>query len=59
VWHLRVDPDSKNGLSKSSSIDALQLRGLDLTRFIRKMGNLPSALMEELVAAIAAVVEYQ
>lgn len=59
IWHLRIDPDGKNGLSKTSSIDALQLRGVDTSRFTQRLGNLPSAVMEELVAAIAAVVEYQ
>ncbi len=59
IWHVRIEPDAKNGLSKTSSIDALQLRGVDTARFTRKLGSLPSTLMEELVAAIAAVVEYQ
>ena len=26
IWHLRIDPDSRNGLSKTSSIDILQPR---------------------------------
>ncbi|MBX3325187.1 MAG: type II toxin-antitoxin system PemK/MazF family toxin [Nitrospira sp.] len=59
IWHLRIDPDSRNGLSKTSTIDALQLRGVDTSRFIKKLGHLPSSVMEELAAAIAAVVEYQ
>lgn len=59
IWHVRIEPDAKNGLSKTSSIDALQLRGVDTTRLIKKLGSLPSPVMEELVAAIAAVIEYQ
>lgn len=59
IWHVRIDPDGRNGLSKISSIDALQLRGVDVSRFIKRFGSLPSTVMEELVAAIAAVVEYQ
>lgn len=59
IWHVRIDPDPKNGLSKSSSIDVLQLRGVDTSRFIKKIGSIPSAVIEEVVAAIAAVVEYQ
>jgi len=59
IWHLRIDPDSRNGLSKTSSIDILQLRGVDISRFMKKLGSFPSTVMEELVAAIAAVVEYQ
>lgn len=59
IWHVRIDPDGRNGLVKTSSIDALQLRGVDTSRCIKKLGNLQSTMMEELVAAIAAVVEYQ
>lgn len=59
IWHVRIDPDSRTGLSKTSSIDALQLRGVDTSRFIKKLGSIPSPAMEEVVAAIAAVVEYQ
>ena len=59
IWHVRVDSDGKTGLSKASSIDALQLRGVDTSRFMKRLGSLPPTVMEELVAAIAAVVEYQ
>ncbi|CUS34513.1 mRNA interferase [Candidatus Nitrospira nitrificans] len=59
IWHVRIDPDGRNGLSKVSSIDTLQLRGIDLSRLVKKLGTVPSTVMEELVAAVAAVVEYQ
>ena len=59
LWHVQIDPDQKNGLTKKSSFDALQLRGVDLTRFKRKLGLVSAEVMEEVAAAIAAVVEYQ
>ena len=40
IWHIKIEPDSTNGLSKVSAIDTLQLRGLDTTRFIRQLGKL-------------------
>ena len=55
IWHVRIDPDSFNGLAKASAVDALQLRGVDLQRFVRKLGHVSSVVIEE----IAAVVEYQ
>ena len=58
VWHVRVDPNLSTGLAKTSAADALQLRGLDQQRFIRKLGRVPPPTMEELVLAIAAVIEY-
>ncbi len=59
IWHVRLDPDDANGLTKPSAVDALQLRGMDVQRFVRRLGRLRAALIEEIAAAIAAVVEYQ
>ena len=59
VWHVRIPPDSSNGLTKVSAVDVLQLRGLDIQRFVRKLGRLAANQMEEIAAAIAAIVEYQ
>lgn len=58
IWHVKIVPDSNNGLSKDSAVDTLQLRGLSTDRFVRRLGYIPSMVMEEIAAAIAAVVEY-
>lgn len=58
IWHVHIDPDPSNGLSKMSAVDVLQLRGMDRRRFIRKMGEITSTILEEIVLAVAAVVEY-
>ena len=59
LWHIRIDPDKTNGLTKPSAVDAVQVRGVSTDRFIRKLGRVSSATMEEIAAAIAAVVEYE
>ncbi|MEG5046906.1 type II toxin-antitoxin system PemK/MazF family toxin [Microcoleus sp. B4-C1] len=59
IWHIKIDPDIANGLTKVSAVDLLQLRGMDVQRFIRKIGELSTTDMEEIARAIAAVVEYQ
>lgn len=59
LWHVRIDPDTTNGLMKVSAVDALQLRGMDTQRFIRQLGQVSETTMEEIVVAIATVVEYQ
>ncbi len=51
LWHVRLDPDSANGLTKVSAVDALQLRGMDRQRFIRKLGQVTTGTMEEIVLA--------
>ena len=58
LWHVRIDPDSVNGLVKPSAVDALQLRGMDRQRFIHRLGQISADTMEEITLAIAAVIEY-
>lgn len=58
IWHVRIAPDPGNGLSKMSAVDVLQLRGMDRQRFIRKMGEITPTILEEIVLAVAAVIEY-
>lgn len=59
IWFVKINPDSKNGLKKVSAVDALQLRGVSVERFVKKEGNTSAEIMEELSIAIAAIVEYQ
>ena len=59
MWHVRIDPDSTNGLTKQSAVDTLQLRGVDVRRLVRKVGHLSATTMQEIAAAIAGVVEYE
>lgn len=58
LWHVRIDPDRQNGLAKSSAIDALQVRSVDTRRLINRIGRLSSDQLDEIVAAVAAVIEY-
>jgi mRNA interferase MazF len=58
IWHVRIDPDSINGLAKTSAVDALQLRGMDQQRFVRRLGQISEETLEEITLAIAAVIEY-
>ncbi len=59
IWHVKIEPDITNCLTILFAVDVLQLRGMDVQRFIRKIGELSTTDMEELARAIAAVVEYE
>lgn len=59
LWHVRIDSSKNNGLIKASAFDVLQLRGVDIQRFIKKLGHVSAVQMEEVVAAIALVIEYR
>ncbi len=58
IWLVQVASDSTNGLTKTSAADTLQLRGLDTSRFVQKMGTASESVMASVAAAIAAIVEY-
>lgn len=58
IWHVKIEANIKNSLSKDSAVDILQLRGVDVQRLVRKLGECSSEVMEEIAAAIAVVVEY-
>ena len=59
LWHISIKPNNTNGLTKASAIDALQIRGMEVKRFISKRGSLNVTLMEEIVAATVATIEYE
>ncbi|WP_438501800.1 type II toxin-antitoxin system PemK/MazF family toxin [Cuspidothrix issatschenkoi] len=58
-WNVKIEPDTTNSLTKISAIDVLQLRGVDLQRFIRKLGDVSEMKMSEINAAILAVIEWE
>ncbi len=59
IWQVRVEPDKQNGLTKASAADVLQTRCVDAMRFTDRMGRVSSEVMEEILAALVAVVEYE
>lgn len=58
-WHVKIEPNTVNGLTKTSAIDALQLRGVDFQRFIRKLGSVTEVKMAEIAVAIVTVIEFE
>ena len=58
IWHVKVLPDSSNGLTKASAVDTLQLRGVDKQRFIEKIGTVSPEILRSIVTSIVAVIEY-
>ena len=39
VWMVKIEPDSVNGLTKTSCMDCFQVRSLSEKRFIKKIRN--------------------
>lgn len=57
-WIVPLQPDVVNGLTENSAVDALQLRGVSINRFLEKKGRVSASLIEEIATAIAIIVEY-
>ena len=55
-WFVFVPADVSNGLSKDSGVDAFQTKSVSLTRFVRKLGTVTAAQVDNVAAAIALCV---
>lgn len=58
LWHICIEPNPINGLRKISAADVLQLRSVDIQRFVRCLGTLDDDQMQDIIEAIALVIEY-
>lgn len=54
---IHVEPSHENGLSKASSIDVAQIHTFDLTRFVRKIGEVSGHDLERLKGACIAILD--
>jgi len=52
-WMVRLEPNSRNGLTKKSTADAFQVKSVSLNRFERKVGRLDAVDIDEIVQAVA------
>jgi mRNA interferase MazF len=59
IWHVRIDPSPTNGLTKSSSADAMQIRTVSLERFVDIIGHLTEEQMSDVASAVAIVLGIQ
>jgi len=57
-WFVYLAPTRTNGLTKGSGADAFQVKSLSEQRFIRKLGVLTPAQLDEIAAAVALSVGY-
>ncbi len=58
-WMIYLVPDKQNGLTKKSVADTFQVRSVDQARLVKKLGQLPELVMDEIAAGIAICVEYR
>lgn len=58
IWLVPLQPSAANGLTKDSVVDVLQVRGLSVKRFVKRKGRVRDEDLDEIVAALAMVVQY-
>ena len=59
VWMTKIAPNSANGLSKTSSADAFQVRSVSQERFVEKLGKVSDENLEEITESLAIVLKIQ
>ena len=53
IWMTKIEPNENNGLVKTSSADAFQVRSLSTNRFYKKIGVIEDDILLEVHQAIA------
>ena len=54
-WMVKVEPDKKNNLEKTSSADCFQVRSVSEVRFVRKIGAVQDEILQDVGTALATV----
>lgn len=57
IWHVKILPAQPNGLSEISAVDVLQTRSVDSERLVRKIGQLTTAEMQEIIISLTSIIE--
>lgn len=54
-WMVRVAVDARSKLSKTSAADCFQVRSISEARFVKRIGTVDAATMEQIREGLAAV----
>jgi len=55
-WFVELPADSTNGLLKDSGADCFQAKSVSETRFVRRLGELTTAQLDQIASTIALCV---
>ena len=56
-WCVSVKPNQRNGLDNKSTADTFQIKSVSMERFVRRIGVVSSATLDDVVAAVAICIE--
>ncbi len=57
IWMVKIEPDSKNKLTKPSAIDTFQIRSVSTRRFVKKIGSVSAKILDEIKTAVKVVID--
>lgn len=58
-WMIKIEPNSKNGLTEDSSVDCFQVRSLSQKRFVKKLGTVSEIIMDEIRLGLSKVLSIE
>ncbi len=57
IWLVKIDPDDRNNLKKSSAIDTFQIRSISTKRFLKNIGSISDEVLENIKGAVKAGID--
>jgi mRNA interferase MazF len=57
VWMTKIEANEENGLSKTSSADAFQIRSVSQERFVERLGEISGEELKEITESLAIVLK--
>lgn len=57
IWMVKIEADNLNKLTEASAVDTFQIRSISTSRFMKKIGSVSSAVLEDIKAAVKAVID--
>jgi len=58
-WMIKIEPNTKNGLTKDSSADCFQVRSVSQNRFIKRLGFVSDSIMDEIRIGLSTVLSIE
>lgn len=58
-WMVKLEPNSKNGLTKVSSADCFQVRSVSQERFVKKIGVISTTVLDEIKCGLSKVLSLE
>jgi mRNA interferase MazF len=56
-WHIKLSPNSNNGLSKDSAADCFQVKSISKERFIMQLGILSAVELDQVKLGLMKVLD--